>query len=277
MSAITKEFIKDTLLRIYQETGEIPKSTTKYPEFSIHAVSLTFGSWSKALRAAGIPLRVQPSKEVECDTCGIMVMKSASAIRRTKNHFCSSVCADRFKTRPIEYYSKACLECNKIFTHHRRKTCSDECLSLNYSKLGKMYGAIGGRASQASQPRRSKGEVLFFNLCAKYFGEDNVLSNAQVFIDKNGNRWDCDVVIPKCRLAVCYNGIWHYQKVAKTHKLKQVQSRDLIKKSIIHDNGYIQYIVKDINKFNEMFVYEEFHHFIFRFLIHFELKMNVEF
>lgn len=274
MSKITKEFIKDTLLRIYQETGEIPKSTRKIPEIPLSVISTKFGSWCNALSESGIPLRVNPRQEVKCDTCNIHFMKRASDVKRTKNHFCSHSCADKFKIVPTKDRSKPCLVCGNIFIHRRRKTCGDDCYSINCSKLGRTYGAIGGRASQASQPRRSKGEVLFFTLCSNYFGEYEVLSNAQVFIDKNGNYWDSDIVIPKCRLALCYNGIWHYQQIGKKHNLKQVQSRDLIKKSIISDNGYIQYIIKDTGKFNEEFVYEQFHQFIFRFLIHLELKMK---
>lgn len=95
-----------------------------------------------------------------------------------------------------------------------------------------------------------------------------------MFTDKNGNHWDADIVIPKCKLAICYNGIWHYQQIGKKHSLKQVQSRDSIKESIIFDIGYVQYIIKDMGKFNEMFVYEQFHTFIFNFLIHLELKMK---
>ena len=275
MSKITKEFIKDTLLRIYQETGESPKRSTKIPEFSAGTVANKFGSWSNALTESGIQLRLQPPRQVNCGTCNAMFMKQVSNIKKYPNHFCSQSCsakksntnrivseATRAKTSAslkarltkAKDHSKACLECNKIFTHRRRKTCSDECNSKCRSKNAKVNGAIGGRASQASQPRRSKGEVLFFTLCSNYFGEDEVLSNAQVFIDKNGNYWDSDIVIPKCRLALCYNGIWHYQQIGKKHNLKQVQSRDLIKKSIISDNGYIQYIIKDTSKFNEEFV-----------------------
>ena len=293
MTAITKESIKDTLLRIYQETGESPKRSTKIPEFSAGTVANKFGSWGNALAESGIPLRVQPPQQVNCGTCNVMFMKQVSNIKKYPNHFCSRSCsathrntnrivseATRAKTsashkaKPTKDHSKLCLECGITFKHVYRKTCSDECYSNCRSKNSKVNGAIGGRESQASQPRRSKGEVLFFTLCSNYFGEDEVLSNAQVFIDKNGNFWDSDIVIPKCRLALCYNGIWHYQQIGKKHNLKQVQSRDLIKKSIISENGYIQYIIKDMGKFNEEFVYEQFHQFIFRFLIHLELKMK---
>ena len=311
MSKITKEFIKETLLRIYKETGEPPKRNTKIPEFSAKTVSNKFGSWGDALTAAGIPLRFQPPEVVECVTCGVSFNKQVNQIKKSVNNFCSRSCAashrntnrivseeTRKKTsQSMKEYIEANPDCNKKYsddqveivngirrvikyknciicdqefkTPFHTKTCSEECLKIRQTQAG--------MASQKSQQRRSKGETLFFKLCSNYFGEKEVLSNAQVFIDKNGNFWDADIVIPVCKLAVCYNGIWHYQQVGSKHNLKQVQSRDSIKELIIFDNGYIQYIIKDTGKFNEMFVYEQFHIFIFRFLIHLELKMSSNF
>ena len=311
---ITKELIKDTLLRIYQETGEPPKYKTKILEFSADTVSKRFGSWSNALFEAGIPTRAkhplksQSTKAVDCTTCKEVFYKQLNQIKKYPNHFCSHSCSashtntnrtvseeTRAKTSAsLKKYNeenpeihqtiereivngrrrtikdRACIICDAGFkTPFDNKTCSDKCLKIRQTQAG--------MASQASQQRRSKGEVLFFTLCANYFGEDNVLSNAQIFTDKNGNNWDADIVVPSHRLGLCYNGIWHYQQIGDKHNLKQVQARDKIKKKVIHENGYAQYIVKDMGKFNELFVYEEFHHFIFRFLIHLELKMNVAF
>jgi hypothetical protein len=171
---------------------------------------------------------------------------------------------------------RECVVCKQSFIHKKRKTCSDECLYKFKVAQGKRTGPAAGRASQAAQPRRSKGETLFCNLCIN-FGKENVLSNAQIFTDKNGNKWDADIVITNARIAVCYNGIYHYQKVAAQHYLKQVQSRDAIKKRIIFDNQYIQYIVKDMGRFNVSFVYKEFHQFIFRTFGLLELKMLSDF
>ncbi len=312
MSTITKEHIKATLLRMYQETGIIPKSTVKILEFSSSTVCKKFGSWNNALIESGIPIRtVNSSQEVYCTWCNNKFMKQPNQIKKSTNHFCDHSCAashrntnrivsdkTKIKTQSSlkKFYkvnpdankkysddqiivvkdtrylikTKECMVCKIDFdTHFNRKTCSNECLKLSQIQAG--------MNSQKANPRRSKGEILFFNLCSKYFGKNNVLSNPQIFVDKNGNKWDADIVITKCKLAICYNGIWHYEQIGKKHNLKQVQSRDLIKKSIIYDNGYIQYIVKDMGKFDELFVYQQFHQFIFQFLIHLELKMNIDF
>lgn len=277
MSTITKEYIKATLLRMYQETGIIPKSKTKISEFSESTVRNKFGTWNNALIESGIPVRIinQP-KEVQCIWCNNKFMKQASQIKKYTNHFCSQSCSashrntNRIVSEETKLKTKLALkqfnilnpDANKIYsddkvkvvngrrrviktktyiickidfdTHFENKTCSDKCLKTRQIQAG--------MNSQKANPRRSKGEILFFDLCSIYFGKDNVLSNPQMFVDKNGNKWDSDIVITKCKLAICYNGIWHYEQIGNKHNLKQVQSRDLIKKSIIHDNGYIQYI-----------------------------------
>lgn len=124
--------------------------------------------------------------------------------------------------------------------------------------------------------KRSKGEILFYKLCCQYFGSENTKSNACIFKDKNNNYWDADIIIKKYKFAICYNGPWHYIKLTEKHKLKQVQQRDKLKEKIIFDNNYIQYIIKDMGKFNKMFVYKEFHIFIFRSIILLELLIKFD-
>lgn len=171
------------------------------------------------------------------------------------------------KGKKILIKIKNCTICSKEFkTPFNRKTCSEECLKIKNTQ--------SGLKSQASQPRRSKGEILFYELCCKYFKNKEVLSNPQIFIDKVGNKWDLDIVIPSYRIGVAYSGIYHYQQIGKKHNLKQVQSRDIIKKKIVFNNSYVYYEVKDMGRFNPDFVYQEFHKFIFTYFIHLELLMK---
>jgi hypothetical protein len=161
-----------------------------------------------------------------------------------------------------------CKNCKKEFKGTWRLTCSNQCLKIIQIKAG--------LSSQESQPKRSKGEILFYELCCKYFKNESVLSNPSMFIDKNNNKWDMDIVIPKYKIAIAYNGIYHYQQIGTKHKLKQVQSRDNIKKQIVFNNGYIFYEIKDLGKYNIYFVYKEFHKFIFNVIINLDLLMYKE-
>lgn len=81
----------------------------------------------------------------------------------------------------------------------------------------------------------------------------SVLCNKKIF-----NGWDADIIINDFKLAVLWNGIWHYKKIAKKHSLLQVENRDKIKLKEIINCGYTPYIIKDMGKENKQFVLNEF-------------------
>jgi hypothetical protein len=164
---------------------------------------------------------------------------------------------------------KICVYCNESFLKKRKqqKLCSVECFKLFQKtdisiELKRTNGRKGGIISASKQLKRSKGEIYFSELCMEYFGKENVLCNQLLFKDVNNNFWDADIVISSIKTAILYNGIWHYQKVNKNHKLNAVQSRDKIKQRVILNNGYDYYIIKDMGSFKKSFVEKEFYLFI---------------
>lgn len=193
-----------------------------------------------------------------CNKCNILFSTKCS------NKIICNNCVD------YKFKYKNCLYCNKDKVYNKLKTCSKECLN----NILKQNGRIGGLISTQLSSKRSKAEMLFYNLCCKFFGVENTKSNACIFKDKNNNYWDADIVITNYKFAICYNGAWHYIKLKEKHNLKQVQQRDKLKEQIIFNNNYIQYIIKDMSKFNKIFVYKEFHIFIFRTIILLELLMK---
>jgi len=73
------------------------------------------------------------------------------------------------------------------------------------------------------------------------------------------NGWDADIVLPKYKLAIMWNGVWHYKdNIRKGHSLRQVQNRDKIKLKEIRAAGYEPYVIKDMGAHNPVFVEEEF-------------------
>jgi hypothetical protein len=72
---------------------------------------------------------------------------------------------------------------------------------------------------------------------------------------------NADVIFPDLKIAVLWNGIWHYKKITKKHSLYQVQNRDKIKLKEIIKSGFIPYTIKDIGKHNKNKVNEEFKNF----------------
>lgn len=118
----------------------------------------------------------------------------------------------------------------------------------------------GGLHSVEKQGLRSKNEIHFFNLCKEVLSDIEVLSNAAVF-----DGWDADVVIPSIKLAILWNGIWHYQAVSKAYSVEQIQARDKVKEAVIHKCGYDIYIVKDMGNENPTFVQKQFLCFVQKF------------
>lgn len=151
--------------------------------------------------------------------------------------------------KPRYPLTQVCKICSNSFFDTRRKTCSLECLTLSLSKAGKTS------AKTQSEFRRSKNESMFFDLCQEKF--QNVLSNASIF-----NGWDADVILQDEKIAILWNGKWHYSKITKKHSVAQVQNRDKIKRKEIVSAGFIPYVIKDMGKFKPKFVKDEFQKFL---------------
>ena len=172
------------------------------------------------------------------------------------------------KSHKDAYYKspKKCIICKEKIEYEKRnrKTCSDDCRHIRNCELlkehRKKYGRKAGLASAQKQAetRRSKNERLFAEKCKAYFNE--VLFNKAIF-----NGWDADVIIEDIKVAVLWNGAWHYKKITKKHSVKQVQNRDRIKINEIKKIGYEPYVIKDMGKHNKEFVESEFIKFIEKF------------
>ena len=72
------------------------------------------------------------------------------------------------------------------------------------------------------------------------------------------NGWDADIILVDFKLAILWNGPWHYKKVTKSHSLAQVQTRDLIKLNEIQKCGFTPYIIEDMSKASSDKVLKEF-------------------
>lgn len=140
---------------------------------------------------------------------------------------------------------KRCPSCRDFFeTRLDRKFCSRKCAAIK-----------GGMISSTTQNRRSKNEIYFAELCKKHF--NNVSFNENIF-----NGWDADVIIKDFKIAVLWNGKWHYEKITKKHSLLQTQNRDKIKINEIKNCGYFPYTIKDLGRYNPTLVEKEFQNFL---------------
>lgn len=149
-----------------------------------------------------------------------------------------------------------CINCNTKYYRRpskikKSKFCSKSCSTTYKNKKG--LGRIAGLKSveKQSSERRSKNEILFAEKCGKLF--DNVSTNKPIF-----NGWDADIIIENYKLAILWNGKWHYEKITKSHSVEQVKNRDNIKIEEIKKCGYKPYIIKDMGKYSIKKVEHEF-------------------
>jgi hypothetical protein len=137
--------------------------------------------------------------------------------------------------------------------------CSIKCSQAiwntdEYKNKAKINGQNGGKISAQKQSRRSQNEIYFSELCLEYF----TITTNETFFDG----WDADVIIHSDKMAVLWNGIWHYKQISKTQSLKQVQARDKVKTAIIEKKGYAPFVIVDMGKHDKNFVDQEFAAFL---------------
>jgi len=195
----------------------------------------------------------------------------------TSGEFCSKKCSKAYSTKDkrIEInkkvsnklskgiVEKTCAYCKGKFKVRWGKRNQNTCSRFCSGKFGKIelevlkkcaeYGRKGGLNS--AQGKRSKNEIYFAALCEERF--DKVLMNEPMF-----NGWDADVIVEDFKVAVLWNGKWHYEKITESHSLSQVQNRDKIKIKEITNSGYKPYVIKDMGKENIEFVKKEFEKFL---------------
>jgi len=122
-----------------------------------------------------------------------------------------------------------CKCCSKEFnTSAIRKCCSVECSK----RLKQRGGSLGGKISASKIVKRSRDEIKLYSFCKNYF---NSVRHNEIISDG----WDADIIIDDYKLAILWNGPWHYKQLSlKNHSLAQVQNRDKIKTDVLTSAGW---------------------------------------
>jgi len=147
------------------------------------------------------------------------------------------------KRNSLEENKRICIKCGSIFYKD------------DYSLKRSIYPGLckecalkeAGHKSAAVRKKTSRSEDYFKNLCIEY-GLD-IECNSPIF-----NGYDADIIIPLYKLAIHWNGPWHYEgliKNLKGYSWKQTENRDLYKYSVIEGLGYKNYIIKYIDRFDK--------------------------
>ncbi len=198
----------------------------------------------------------------ECPKCG----KSFVANRE----FCSRKCANSHfvseehkkkvsKTLKQKYAKNSvvrkCLDCGKEISRNSKgycKNCAPKHKIVTAEVREKLRQAGKKSANTQREKRRSKNEILFSELISENF---KIVCNEPMF-----NGWDADIIIPSKKIAILWNGNWHYKEICG--QLKQVQNRDKIKYNEIVKAGYLPYIIVDFGKFSKNKCEKEYNRFV---------------
>lgn len=124
------------------------------------------------------------------------------------------------------FYQRQCIHCKNIFEtiRKKKKTCSIECLRAICRK--------SGLKSANNRAVRSQDEIALYQLCCDFF--KNVTHNTII-----AEGWDADILLHDQKIAILWNGPWHYQQMPfRNHSLLQVQNRDRIKIDVLSKAGW---------------------------------------
>lgn len=141
------------------------------------------------------------------------------------------------KNRTRKKFRHTCIICNIKFDHPRFKklTCSEACMMVVKQRSGPKLGRIMARRLL----KRSKDEIALYRLCADTWM--NTTHN-EVIVDG----WDADILLNDQKVAVLWNGPWHYRQLQLVnHSLSQVQTRDRLKTRKFAELGWRVFVFED--------------------------------
>jgi len=127
-------------------------------------------------------------------------------------------------------YPQVCEVCGEFFLHTRKnRTCSSSCAGA--------LRLLTKQEKGVEIPKRSKAEIELFNLMSQ---DHDCEHNKPIF-----NGFDADIIIHALKLAIEWNGPWHYKKMMESHSLKAVKIKDRKKVREVLKKGYRILIIKD--------------------------------
>lgn len=140
--------------------------------------------------------------------------------------------------------SVSCYCCNKTLTintetYDKRKykffSCDREQCKIF---VRKKISSETGKKSANSRCKRSVLEIKLYELCKKRYD----VSHNEIII----NGWDADIIFYQYKIAVLWNGPWHYKNMNMTnHSLDQVVTRDCLKISALENLGWTVLVYQD--------------------------------
>ena len=194
---------------------------------------------------------------VSCLFCSEQFRTTPRSFKQPRK-YCSRECKSRHLS--IECVCRCCGKREVKPRSHHTVYCSRKCNALDREKkftrvckcgCGKQFKRAGSalkknRGNYCSQAcylkyktysSRSLNEELFFNRLKVIFpaAEANVVIN---------NR-EADVLLRDQKIAIHWNGAWHYKLIRGSSTLRLIQKRDTERYAIFEAAGYLNYIIRD--------------------------------
>ena len=140
----------------------------------------------------------------------------------------------------IEWKCPMCGKIIKVIPSEakKRKFCSGTCRNIFNNK--NICGST------------SKAENILYNEITKTFPDLEVIRNDR----KTLNGLELDIFIPKLKLAIEWNGIFHYKDVHKNNSLEKTKRKDILKEEMCKNIGIDLIVVKDLVS-NKKFIIDE--------------------
>lgn len=186
-----------------------------------------------------------------------------------ENKFCNHSCSASYNNKLRPKKQKLTKQIRREKVLWKCPVCEKEIL-LNYAEsLKRKYcsGTCRNRINnQLINGSRSKAEAMLENSLKLEFKTLEILFNNRTIL--TGNK-ELDVYIPKLKLAIEWNGIYHYKNFRGDEFLQKTQKQDLEKNNECKDFGIELYVVKDL-KSSKKFIKEEIEKIVF--LINNKLK-----
>lgn len=140
-----------------------------------------------------------------------------------------SLTKDKILVKRVE---TRCFICHTLVTTTEKEIQRRQKMTCSAVDCIRESRSLAGKASAAKRVKRSKDEIKLFELCRFVF--EDAQSNSIV-----AEGWDADIVISSCKLAILWHGPWHYKDMnMNNHSLKQVQTRDKIKRDLFTSLGW---------------------------------------
>lgn len=203
-----------------------------------------------------IRIRIKKFKTINCRRCSLQFTKNDFSKSRLCQSCKLSTTSNRKSSKKsygaLSIKNENCVNCG--IKHDLSKKSRKYCKPC-YTLLKPIIFHNMGVKAASKRVKRSKNEIYFHELCLQQYS--NITNNELFFKSKYGN-WDADLILHDHKIAVLWNGIWHYKKVRSGHSPQQTQARDKIKIDVINANNYTPYVIKDMGKHNKKFVEQQF-------------------